>query len=107
MARVPVVEKMTLKQIEVLEEQIASFKMKAAETAKAELKAKIDALLAASDFTIGDLYPALARGRKGSKSVAKYANPEDRSQTYTGRGRRPRWLEARLKKGAKMEDFAI
>jgi DNA-binding protein H-NS len=101
------VEKMTLKQIEGLEAQIAAAKTKAAEMAKAELKAKIDALLAGSEFTIGDLYPMLGRGKKRSKSAAKYANPEDRSQTYTGRGRRPKWLEARLKKGAKLDDFAI
>jgi len=101
------VEKMTLKQIEGLEAQIAAAKTKAAETAKAELKAKIDALLASSEFMISDLYPLPARGKKRSKSAAKYANPEDRSQTYTGRGRRPKWLEARLKKGAKMDDFAI
>ncbi len=106
MARIPV-EKMTLKQLEGLEAQIAEAKAKAAEEAKSELKAKIDALLAGSEFNIGDLYPIAGRGKKRSKSAAKYANPEDRSQTYTGRGRRPRWLEARLKKGAKMEDFAI
>lgn len=106
MARIPV-EKMTLKQIEGLEAQIAAAKTKAADAAKAELKAKIDALLAASDFTIGDLYPMAGRSKKRSKSEVKYANPDDRSQTYTGRGRRPKWLEARLKKGAKLDDFAI
>ena len=106
MARIPV-EKMTLKQIEGLEAQIAAAKAKAADTAKAELKAKIDALLAGSGLTIGDLYPKATRGRGKSKSAAKYANPEDRSQTWTGRGRKPNWLVARVKKGAKMEDFAI
>ena len=106
MARVPV-EKMSLKQIMALEAQIADAKVRVAEGAKSELKAKIDALLAGSGFTVADLYPALGRGRKGSKPVAKYANPEDRSQTWTGRGRKPNWLVARVKKGAKLEDFAI
>jgi DNA-binding protein H-NS len=82
-------------------------KAKFADTARAELKAKIDALIVGSDFTISDLHPMAGRGRKRSKSFAKYANPEDRSQTWTGRGRKPNWLVARLKKGAKMEDFAI
>ena len=100
-------EKMTLKQIGDLESRIAAVKAKASEAAKAELKAKIDALLASSGFTISDLYP-MARPSKGrGKSAAKYANPEDRSQTWTGRGRKPNWLVARLKKGAKIEDFAI
>jgi DNA-binding protein H-NS len=106
MARVPV-EKMSLKQIMALEAQIADAKAKVTENAKSELKAKIDAMLDASGFTIADLYPMAGRGRGRGKSVAKYANPDDRFQTYTGRGRRPRWLEMRLKKGAKIEDFAI
>ena len=32
------------------------------------------------------------------------ANPED---TWTGRGKRPRWLVAELEKGAKLESFLI
>ena len=48
------------------------------------------------------------RGRgKGKTSVAKYANPDDRSQTWTGRGRKPNWLIAKVKKGAKLEDLEI
>ena len=31
-------------------------------------------------------------------------NPED---TWTGRGKQPRWLVAELEKGAKLEDFLI
>ena len=41
------------------------------------------------------------------REAIKYANPDDHSQTWTGRGRRPFWLLARLKKGASLEDFAI
>ena len=33
-----------------------------------------------------------------SKVAAKYANPEDPSQTWTGRGRKPRWVEALIQK---------
>ncbi len=105
MARVAV-DKMTLKQIEALEEQISAAKAKVATAAKADLKAKIDALLDASGFTLADLYPHVGRRGK-SKSVAKYANPADASQTWTGRGRRPAWVLAALKKGAKLESLAI
>lgn len=106
MARVPV-EKMSLKQIKALEAQIAEVKAKVEGEAKTELKAKIDDLLAASGFTIGDLYPTAGRGKRKSKLAAKYQNPDDPSQTWTGRGRKPNWLVARLKKGQKMESFAI
>jgi DNA-binding protein H-NS len=100
------VERMTLKQIEVLEAQIAKAKSQARETSKAELKAKIDRLLEGSDFTIAELYGFKSKGRRG-KSAAKYANPDDPSQTWTGRGRKPNWLLVKLKKGASQEDFAI
>ena len=100
------VEKMTLKQLSDLEGRIAKLKSQAQENAKADLKAKIDRLIAGSDFTIAELYGfTTKRGR--SKSAAKYTNPDDHSQTWTGRGRKPNWLVARLKKGAKIEDFTI
>jgi len=101
------VEKMSLKQIMALETRIAEARAKVEGEAKAELKAKIDALLDSSGFSIGDLYPMAGRGKGKGKSAAKYRNPDDPSQTWTGRGRKPNWLVARLKKGQKMESFAI
>jgi DNA-binding protein H-NS len=37
----------------------------------------------------------------------KYRNPEDPSETWTGRGLKPRWLAAALKAGKKLEHFSI
>jgi len=45
--------------------------------------------------------------RKGVKVALKYRNPKDPSQTWTGRGRQPRWLVAELEKGKKREAFLI
>ena len=42
-----------------------------------------------------------------SKVAAKYANPEDPSQTWTGRGRKPRWVEAFIQKGNTLKDLEI
>jgi DNA-binding protein H-NS len=83
------VERLTLKQIEILEAKIAKAKSHARETTRAELKAKIDRLIDGSDFTIAELYGFKSKNGRAGKSVAKYANPEDPSQTYSGRGRRP------------------
>ena len=47
------------------------------------------------------------RGGKGRNVAAKYANPDDPSETWTGRGRKPRWLAAKLKDGDKHEKFLI
>jgi DNA-binding protein H-NS len=43
----------------------------------------------------------------GPKSPAKYANPADRSQTWTGRGRQPQWIKDHLAHGKSMDDAAI
>ena len=36
-----------------------------------------------------------------------YANPDDRNQTWSGRGRRPRWVTAHLNAGRTLEDLAL
>jgi DNA-binding protein H-NS len=38
---------------------------------------------------------------------AKYKNPNDESQTWTGRGRKPVWVQALLDEGFSLEDLAI
>lgn len=50
----------------------------------------------------------VATARKASKKVApKYRNPADPKETWTGRGKQPRWLAAQVKKGKKPEEFLI
>jgi DNA-binding protein H-NS len=45
--------------------------------------------------------------RKYGSVAPKYRNPENPSETWAGRGLKPRWLAAALKSGKKIEDFAI
>jgi DNA-binding protein H-NS len=49
------------------------------------------------------------RGGGGPRGAVapKYRNPENPSETWAGRGLKPRWLEAALKSGKKLEDFGI
>lgn len=44
---------------------------------------------------------------KGRKLPALYRNPKNRSETWAGRGNRPRWLVEALRRGAKLQRFAI
>jgi DNA-binding protein H-NS len=49
------------------------------------------------------------RGRsslKGVKVAPKYRNPQT-GETWAGRGATPRWLQALLRRGRKLKDFAI
>jgi DNA-binding protein H-NS len=48
------------------------------------------------------------RGKtKGSKVKPKYRNPADTSQTWAGRGKRPRWFSDALAAGKKEKDLLI
>jgi DNA-binding protein H-NS len=41
----------------------------------------------------------------GAALVPRYRNPADASQTWTGRGRQPKWLADALAKGKSLDDF--
>jgi DNA-binding protein H-NS len=45
--------------------------------------------------------------RKYPRVLPKYQNPNEPSETWSGRGKQPRWLTAALKTGQTMEDFII
>lgn len=42
-----------------------------------------------------------------TKGEPKYRNPDDPSQTWTGRGKRPNWVHEALGRGKELEDLEI
>jgi len=42
-----------------------------------------------------------------SKDMAKYANPNEASATWTGRGRQPLWVKGHLDAGGSLDDLLI
>ena len=53
-------------------------------------------------------YVAQKRKKTTRKAVEpRYRNKKDGSETWTGRGKQPRWLVAEIEKGAKLADFLI
>ena len=50
---------------------------------------------------------AHAPRRKYPRVLPKYRNPKEPSETWSGRGKRPRWLAAALNAGHTIEDFLI
>jgi DNA-binding protein H-NS len=41
------------------------------------------------------------------KVFPKYKNPANPSETWAGRGKKPRWLTAQIKSGKQIDDFRI
>jgi DNA-binding protein H-NS len=48
-----------------------------------------------------------ASGAYKPKGEPKYRNSANADQTWTGKGRKPTWLDDALKAGKKLEDFAM
>ena len=97
------VDKMSLKELVALEGKIQGAIDGARTRERAELKSKVAELAASHGFSIAELFGGKSKGR----GIAKYVNPDDATDAWTGRGRKPNWLVALLKKGADLADFAI
>ena len=99
-------DKLSIKELKDLRNQvekaIASFEDRRKAAAVAELEEQAKKM----GFSLSELTGA-ASSKKRKSAAPKYANPDDPAQTWTGRGRRPRWVEAALAKGKSMDDLAI
>src|SRR5215813_7864757 len=72
----------------------------------AKVREKVIAVAKAEGFTIDELFGGRVRKtRRAAK--AKFRNPADHAQTWSGRGKRPRWFNAALAAGKKEKDLLI
>ena len=46
-------------------------------------------------------------GRSIESEGPKYRNPQNSAETWSGRGKRPRWVEVALARGASLESLVI
>ena len=87
----------------------------------ATVRRKIEALAKAEGYSVAELFGAPGRAatpaktatrkaagpKKGSKVAVKYRNPANASETWSGRGKPPRWMAAELGKGKTRDFFAV
>lgn len=99
-------DSLSLKELRDLQSQVAKaisgFEDRRKRDALTELEEKARAL----GFSLAELTGA-AKTRKRSPSFPKFANPADKSDTWSGRGRKPRWFSEAMAKGKKPQDLAI
>src|SRR5215467_12769955 len=98
-------DRMSLRELQELELKVKKARANVQERGRADLRKKVEAMIAGAGFKVSDIFGG--RGGKGRTVAAKYANPDDPSETWTGRGRKPRWLAAKLKGGDRIEKFLI
>jgi DNA-binding protein H-NS len=94
-------EKMNLDDLWHLHERISSILERKIETEKRKLQRRLDELGRKSSEVVAES----PRKRPYPKVIAKYQNPDNPSQTWSGRGRQPRWVIALLARGRDINDF--
>ena len=101
------VDKLSLKELMDLETRARKAIISAKDREIDDARQDVKAMLAKRGLTVPEVFPGGGRGGKGGKVAVKYRNRENPSDTWTGRGRQPKWLVAALKKGSKIADFAL
>ena len=106
MASMNSLDKMSFAELGEMEREIDRVKATKRNSERAEVRAKLVAMAKEHGFEIRELF---GKGSGGKGSVAiKYRDPKNSANTWTGRGRMPRWLVAATKRGkARERDFLV
>lgn len=111
------IEKLSLSEIESL--LLAAVKRKALLSRRRPLSVVRNELIALADsygYAISEIFdvshapPVVAkrtRRQKQGKVPPKYRDPENRLNTWSGRGLMPRWLANKVRRGAQVADYLI
>jgi DNA-binding protein H-NS len=92
-------EKMGLKELRGLRDRVDEAISVREKEERTQLRAKMAELATKSGFSVEELF-----GTKRAVISIKYRNPQNPGETWTGRGRRPRWI---AKAGGDVERFRI
>ena len=81
---------------------IATFEDRARRAAASAL----EDLAKSHGFTLAD-FTGVSTPKKRAPAGAKFANPADKSQTWSGRGRKPHWYIAAIASGRSPDDLSV
>ena len=106
MARISGVDKMTYAELAELRNQIDRTMVDKQNSERSALRQKMADMAKTAGLSLDEVF---GKGRKGKGSVAvKFRDPKNPGNTWTGRGRMPRWMVAATKGNkAKKDDFLI
>lgn len=101
-------EGLSLKELKKLERDVTTAISSYETRVRAQALAELDAKARELGFSLAELTGAEVRSKATrAPAVAKYRNPENASDTWSGRGRKPAWFAAALAAGTDVSDLAI
>jgi DNA-binding protein H-NS len=83
-------DKLSAKELAALDTRLAKMIATKSASERNEVRRKAEAMVREAGFRLSDIF-GKGGGRKG-KVAPKYRNPKNPDETWTGRGRRPRWM---------------
>ena len=102
---------LTVAQLKELQAKIPAEIQKRQTEDKQKVLDQISALASSHGFSLDDLLGKKAGGKKGGnagkKVAAKYRHPAQPELTWTGRGRKPAWVNDWLASGKTLESITI
>ena len=108
MAKAVDLEKMSYAELAELRNQADRMMVQKQNSERVALREKMTAMAKENGFDIRELLDGRRGKGKGGTVAVKYRDPKNPANTWTGRGRAPRWMVAAMKGGkAKKEDFLI
>jgi DNA-binding protein H-NS len=104
MARTKKLENMSFAELAAMEARIEKVKIEKQNAERDAVREKIIGLAKEHGFDVRELLD----GRRGTRSKVAVKYRDSAGNTWTGRGRMPRWMVAATKGGkAKKEDFLV
>lgn len=108
---IPNLKTMNRKELEKLGRDVEKALEKLRKGDLKKVRQEMEKLAAAHGVSVEDVLGGKAAPKKiakaKTKSVAKFANPADASQTWTGKGRQPTWFKDAIASGKSAESMAI
>ncbi len=99
---------MSLKELKKLERDVAAAITNFDTRIKAGAIAELEAHARELGFSLAELTGStVSIKRKRAPATTMYRNPENHAETWSGRGRKPRWFESALASGTKVSELLV
>lgn len=98
---------MSRKELLELQSNVAAALQEAEHRERREALEAAEKAAAEYGFSLAELSSETKKGGRTGKAAAKYRNPANPEQTWSGRGRKPQWIHDALTSGADISDLEI